>query len=328
MKYLVTGATGFIGTELCRQIVQAGDELQAFSARGTPLPDGTPTRALDLGVEQPDSQVLAGVDAVVHLAGIAHRNAGMEEYRAINHRATVELARAAATAGARAFVFLSSVKAMGPAAAEEPGTGASLTVASRTYASRTIASRTELDCNVPGDPYSCSKRDAELALVDEFSGAAMSVTILRPALVYGTNARGNLALLSRAVDKGLPRPPADGGRSMIGREDLCQLIRLLASRDKPGVSTYIAADGELYSTRRIYDALRSARALGPGYGWCPRLGWRLGCGLLDLLSRSPEPAWERLFGVEKYSGQAVCEDLKWQPRQTLESAMHASGGVV
>ena len=308
MKYLVTGATGFIGSELCRQISQAGDEMLAFSSSGSPLADGTFTRALDLRAGLPDSKEMAGADAVVHLAGIAHREAGIEEYEAVNQRATVALAKRAASAGVRSFVFLSSVKAMGPATAEQP--------------------RAESDCNAPTDAYGRSTREAELALVDEFAGTDLSVTILRPALVYGINPRGNLALLSQAVDRGLPRPPADGGRSMIGRADLCQIIRLFATRARPGVHTYIAADGEQYSTRRIYDALRSARGLGKGFGWCPRWGWRLGCSLLDLKSNSPESTWERLFGVETFSSNALREALNWQTRQTLESALQASEGAL
>lgn len=305
VKYLVTGATGFIGVELCRQIMQAGDELSACSASGRLLPDGTATRALDLRGEQPDSHALVGIDAVVHLAGIAHRSAGAQEYELVNHQATVALARRAAEAGVGAFVFLSSVKAMGPAITDQP--------------------RAESQCSLPDDAYGRSKRDAERALIDECSGGPMSVTILRPALVYGEGARGNLALLSRAVANGLPRPPADGGRSMIDRGDLCRLIRLLAARDEPGIHTYIAADGEVYSTRRIYDALRGAMGLPPGRNWCPRWGWRLGCGLLDLMSSNPEPAWQRLFGVETYSSEALRRELGWQPRQTLEKALRGSG---
>ena len=305
MNYLVTGATGFIGAELCRQIVQAGDQLQAYSAAGNPLPGGTPTRALDLRTEQIDARVLAGTDAVVHLAGIAHRRGGQGDYEAVNHRAVIQLARQAAQAGVSNFVFLSSVKAMGTAASDVP--------------------RSELDCCPPTDPYGRSKRDAELALANEFADAAMSVAILRPALVYGRGARGNLALLERAVGKGLPRPPADGGRSMIGRGDLCRLIQLLASRQDSGVRTYIAADGEVYSTRRIYDALRRTRGLGTGRDWCPRWGWRLGCRLLDVLSGSPEPAWQRLFGVENYSSDLLRRELGWKPQQTLESCLLQSG---
>ncbi|RLQ22701.1 NAD-dependent epimerase/dehydratase family protein [Seongchinamella sediminis] len=308
MKYLVTGATGFIGTALCRQILLADAELLAYSASGKPLADGTPTRALDLAVEQPDSQALAGVDAVLHLAGIAHRDAPADEYEAVNHRATIELARRAARAGVGAFIFLSSVKAMGPVVTNLP--------------------RSEHESGAAADPYGRSKRAAELALAAEFAASAMSVVILRPALVYGSGARGNLALLSRAVARGLPRPPEDGGRSMVGREDLAQLMLMLAASNKPGVSTYIATDGETYSTRRIYDALRRARGLGPGSGWCPRWGWRLACRLLDLRSPHPEPAWQRLFGVETYSGAALRQELGWRPRQTLETVLQASGGTL
>ena len=233
MKFLVTGATGFIGSHLCAQIARAGNELLAFSATGGPLPDGAATQALDLSSGEIDSGMLASVDVVVHLAGIAHRSAGESDYQAVNHRAVVKLAEQAEQAGVRSFVFLSSVKAMGPGAGELP--------------------RNEQGCRIPPDSYGRSKRDAELALAEQFGSGDMSVCIVRPALVYGDGAKANLALLARAVNKGLPRPPAEGGRSMIGIDDLCRFILLLAgctSVDydhprEPSVYIPISSDAEL-----------------------------------------------------------------------------------
>ena len=308
MKFLVTGATGFIGAQLCAQITHAGHELLAFSASGGRLPDGSATHALDFASQQIDTGLLGSVDTVVHLAGIAHRSAAEADYQAVNHRAPVELARRAAQAGVRSFVFLSSVKAMGPGASDH--------------------ARNEQDCRAQLDPYGRSKRAAEIALVDELGGGDMSISIVRPALVYGSGAKANLALVSRAISKGLPRPPADGGRSMIGIDDLCRLLLLLAEPRSPGVRTYIAADGEVYSTRRIYDALRKARGMGQGRAWCPRWGWRVGCRLLDALKRNPQPAWQRLFGWELYSSEAAQADLDWRPQQTFEDYSRYIGGAV
>lgn len=307
MKFLVTGATGFIGSHLCAQIARAGNELLAFSATGGPLPDGAATQALDFSSAEIDSGMLASVDVVVHLAGIAHRSAGESDYQAVNHRAVVKLAEQAEQAGVRSFVFLSSVKAMGPGAGELP--------------------RNEQDCRIPPDSYGRSKRDAELALAEQFGSGDMSVCIVRPALVYGDGAKANLALLARAVNKGLPRPPAEGGRSMIGIDDLCRLILLLAGDEVPGVRTYIATDGEVYSTRRIYDALRSAGGMGQGVAWWPRWVWRVGCWLMDAGSSDLESTWQRLFGWECFSNQAAHADFGWQPQQTFEDYCRSNGGL-
>ena len=308
MKYLVTGATGFIGVQLCREIIDAGHELLAYSGSGKVLPDGTPTRAVDFTREQIDQRVLDSVDGIFHLAGIAHRRAEQDVYQQVNHRAVLALAQGAKEAGVGSFVFLSSVKAMG--------------------ASGSASVRGEADFCPPGDAYGRSKRDAEVAIEHVLADADMRVSIVRPTLVYGEGAKANLALLASAVQRGLPRPPEQGARSMISRDDLCALMLVLASDAVPGVHTYIASDGEAYSTRRIYDALREARGMGQGTAWCPTWAWRLGCTVLDGLGNNVEPAWQRLFGTELYSSAAVQADTAWRPRETLETFLQRTGGLV
>ncbi|MEP5567468.1 MAG: NAD-dependent epimerase/dehydratase family protein [Halioglobus sp.] len=304
----MTGATGFIGGELCRQIREASQSLIACSRHGGSLPDGTPTRSVDFRREHLTVADLESVDVIFHLAGIAHQEAKPADYDLVNHRAVIALAKTAEAAGVQCFVFLSSVKAMGLGDSE--------------------AVRTETDCTDPVDDYGLSKWNAEVELNREFSGSSMRVCILRPALVYAQNAKANLALLSRMVDKGLPRPPELGARSMISRKDLCALMLSVALEKQLHVRTFIATDGEAYSTRRIYDAMREARAMGPGVSWSPLWAWRLACGLFDLLRSTPDSTWNKLFAVELYSNKAAIEGTQWRPSESLESTLRATGGVL
>jgi nucleoside-diphosphate-sugar epimerase len=297
VKCLVSGATGFIGRDLCRQLAGRGDLVTALGRRGGCLPDGTPVHAVDLASADPDPALLQRVDVVFHLAGIAHRRAGAAAYHEVNYLATLRLARLAAAAGARCFIFLSSVKAMGA----PPGAGA----------------RGEEECLLPGDPYGLSKWRAECALREEFAGSPMAVVILRPALVCGPGARGNLRLLARAGRWGLPRPPALGGRSMIALPDLVELLCEIADHPPAGVQTWIACDGRAYSSRDLYDLLREAGGRGRGAAWLPRWGWRLAASLLDRLRPRPgESTWDRLFGYELYSNRALLAATGWRPRST------------
>jgi nucleoside-diphosphate-sugar epimerase len=140
------------------------------------------------------SDALAGVDAVVHSAGLAHGMSGVPEddYRAINTEATVGLARAAARAGARRFVFLSSIRAQsGPVASE---------VLTEDMEPR------------PTDVYGRSKLDAERGLAD----VHIDRVAMRPVLVYGHGVRGNMAALVRLAAKPVPLP----FRSLPGRRSL------------------------------------------------------------------------------------------------------------
>lgn len=306
MKYLVTGATGFIGEALCRQIKKSGHELLAFSQQGASLADGTPTRAVDFSSNQLAAQDLHEVDVVFHLAGIAHQRARPADYEQINHQAVLALALSAEQAGVSCFVYLSSVKAMG---ADDTG-----------------CARAEQDTHLPADAYGLSKWQAETGLGTQLGATAMKVCILRPSLVYGASARANLALLSRAVDYGLPRPPDLGGRSMIGKDDLVDLMLALPLQAPQGVSTFIATDGQVYSTRRIYDALRQARGKGVGLSWWPQWVWQLGCALLDVFRSTDESSWGKLFGTELYSNAAVLASGQWRPCRTLEDYLYSSGG--
>lgn len=247
----------------------------------------------------PDREVLRGVGVVFHLAGIAHQKADPADYTALNENATLQLARECAAAGVARFVFLSSVKAMGPAAG--------------------FAARSERDGTQPHDAYGYSKWRAEQQLQAEFAEHAMAVVILRPALVYGNCAKGNLALLAKGVTAGLPRPPALGARSMVALEDLVDLLCIVAEVPVQGVQKWIVTDGQQYSTRRVYDHLRQVTGKGAGRAWLPVTAWRLAAALLDCRPGSSSGAtWDKLFGTELYSNQAVLAQTPWRPRYRLE----------
>jgi len=298
VKCLVSGATGFIGRELCQQLAGCGASLVALSRRGGSLFDGTATHAVDFVSQQLDARLLQGVEVVFHLAGIAHQQANDEAYERVNHMATLALAELAAAAGVKCFVYLSSVKAMGP-----PGGG---------------AGRNEHQRAVPTDAYGLSKLRAEQDLQTRFSNSGMAVVILRPALVYGATAKGNLLLLSRAVRAGLPRPPALGGRSMIAVHDLARLMCQLASDPPLGVHTWIVCDGQRYSAQRIYDLMRENLGKPPATDWVPLWLWRLAAFLRDgMRHKGADSSFIKLFGTELYSSDALLREVPWRPQLEL-----------
>ena len=266
MKCLVTGASGFIGAELCQQLALRGVEL-ANTGRRAPL-----------------AAQLAGVDTVYHCAGIAHQKAGDEAYKQANCQAVLAAAQGAAAAGARQFVFLSSVKARPDA-----------------------------------DSYGRWKWRAEAELLDRYTDHSMRVVIIRPSLVYGVGVKANIRNLMLAIRRGLPTPPPGEARSLVGLPDLCNVLCSLLTCDID-TGCYTVTDGESYDLLRIVNAMRQALGKAPGKPRVPERIWRLAALGLDTV-QGRDDSFERLFGGEQYSNAAICEALGWKPGDTLESLM-------
>ena len=236
---LVTGASGFIGRAACAAFAKRGWQVRAGVRGDSPIEGAELARG---SLEQ--GWPVDGVDAVVHLAGIAHQiHAQNAEamYQAMNCQATERLARAAMQAGVRRFIFMSSIKVNGE----------------RTSIDRPFRAD---DAPRPEDRYARSKRNAEGALTS--LGGKMEVVVIRPPLVYGPGVRANFLRLVRLVDRRLPLPlgAIRNRRSLIYVGNLADLIVAAASSPAAAGRTLLAADGEDLSTPQLITEI--GRALG------------------------------------------------------------------
>jgi len=189
---------------------------------------------------------MQGIDVVVHLAGIAHELSGQnveQVYFQMNCEATERLARAAASAGVRRFVFMSSIKVNGE----------------RTSVERPFRAA---DAPHPQDRYARSKWQAEQALARVAAETGLEVVVLRPPLVYGPGVRANFLRLLKLVSRRLPLPfgAIDNRRSLLYVGNLADLIVLAASAPQAAGRTLLAADGEDLSTPQLVREI--GRALG------------------------------------------------------------------
>lgn len=245
-RILITGATGFVGRRLVAALASSGVTLTLALRREDAGPSGQAgIRRVVVGEIGPDTdwrQALGGVGAVVHLAAHVHvapERAKREHdiFDRVNHRGSVRLFESAAAAGVRTFVFLSSITVLGGAS---PRGGA-------------FDDTTEPS---PETPYGRSKRDAEGAL-REAAGAGQAVVILRPPLVAGPGAGGNLGSLARLAATGLPLPL--GGianrRTLLSLDNLVSAIMVVLDRPVPG--TFVLGDSRPMSTTGIVSALRA-----------------------------------------------------------------------
>jgi nucleoside-diphosphate-sugar epimerase len=300
MRILVTGASGFVGTALCRELLARGHTVRA-AVRRLKAPGAVPPQlhqilVPDIAAEFDRRALVDGVGTVVHLAALAHRSSIEAEMRRVNCDAAVRLAEAAAGL-VRRFIFLSSVKVHG----EDSGGGM--------YA--------EDDALSPQDSYGRSKLEAERALTETATRNGMELVIIRPPLVYGPEVKANFLRLLGWVDAGLPLPFA----SVRNRRSLIYLGNLVAAiarfAEHPAArGPFLVSDEESVSTpelvSRIAGVLDLPARLFPAPLGLLRLGGML-AGRLDEI--------RRLTGNLAIDFSRARRVLDWHPPYTLDAGL-------
>ena len=288
MLIALTGATGFIGQYLLQEMPKRGHRVRALLRRPASMPvDASSAVIGDLTRPQNMSAALEGVDAVIHSAGLAHATSGIPEddYRLINTEATVRLARAARRAGAKRFVFLSSIRAQcGPTA--------------DTVLTEAIEPR-------PTDAYGRSKLAAERGLAE----LDLDWVSLRAVLVYGPGVKGNMAQLIKLARSPLPLPLAGltARRSLLALENLSAAVETVLAAPGPLRRVFVAADPQALTIAEMIAALRSGLGRQPNVFPFPPT-------LLESLFRAAGRAeiYQRLSG-SLIADPAALTSLGWAP---------------
>jgi UDP-glucose 4-epimerase len=264
---------------------------------------------VDIGELGGDSQLadsFGGVEVVIHLAARVHvmkdeSHDPLSEYRRNNVLGTVELARAAAAAGVRRFVFISTVKVNGESTPQGPFN--------------------EADLPAPLDPYALSKWEAEEALHAISKQTGIEVTIVRPPLLYGPGVRANFLSLMKLVARGIPLPIPDteNRRSLLGVENLAHFLVHAMSHELAANEIFLLSDGEDLSTRDLVRRLASAldtqaRFLPISASWIRFAGNLLG-------KQAPV---ERLLGSLAVDSSKARGLLQWTPPLSMEDGLHAT----
>jgi UDP-glucose 4-epimerase len=263
---LLTGATGFLGPYVTAALSAAGWRVRLALRSASPQPSGADVAIVGAITGATDWRAaLTGVDAVVHLAGLAHRGVAAQEaerelYFETNTAATLHLAEAAAAAGVRHFVFASSIAVNG-AIAEE----------GRPFR--------ETDAPSPQTVYGSTKAAAEAGLATIAERSGMSVDAIRPPMIYGRHAKGSFRSLSRAIGLHLPLPlgAVRNRRAFVAAENVASFVVYRLAQPATGFAAYIVADDEQVSTadfsRRMARAMQTRALLLPVP--LPALTWGL-----------------------------------------------------
>ena len=290
MTILITGATGFVGSALCHALDLADYKMRRSNQRLS---------------ESDWAQSFVGVNTVVHLAARVHimRDSAADplaEFREVNVIGTLNLARQAAAAGVKRFVFLSSIKV----------NGEHTDIGSPFNAEQTPA---------PQDAYGISKHEAELGLHVIAAETGMQVVIIRPPLIYGAGVKANFASLLRAVRRGVPLPlglATHNRRSFVAIDNLLSLIITCVHHPNAANQTFLVSDNEDVSTADLL--LRMAVALGVPSRLIPVPLCVLNAGA-KLLGKADVA--QRLLGNLQVDITKNKTLLGWQPPFTLQQGL-------
>lgn len=249
-KLLITGGTGFIGQALYKRL-KFSKYLINISTRKNDLilPKEKNTVIFNTGEINHKTEwfdALTGVDCIIHCAGRAHITKELKKnpidiYRNINVEGTINLAKQAVTCGVKRLIFLSSIKVNGE----------------KTYTSSSYKFN---DSPYPEDAYGISKWEAEQGLLEVSRTTGLEVVIVRPTLVYGYGVKGNLARLIKLIDFGLPLPfgLVNNKRSLIGIDNLVEVLCCCIESSEAKGKTFLVSDGEDLSTPDLINHIASA----------------------------------------------------------------------
>jgi len=303
---LVTGATGFVGLGVIERLLKENyfvrgtvrREINQFTGKVDWIKIG------DINPEIDWIDALSGIDCIVHLAARVHvldDNAEdpLVEYRRVNVDSTLNLARQAALAGVRRFVFVSSIKVNGE----------------YTHIGSPFTAHEKPD---PQDFYGMSKYEAEVGLLEIASKTAMEVVIIRPPLVYGPGVKANFASMMRWLTWRIPLPfgAVYNKRSLVALDNLVDLIVACLYHPKAANQTFLVSDGEDMSTNEMLR--RMGEALGKPARLIP-----VPVGFMSIIAKllRKEAIAQRLFESLQVDSSKTLEILGWKPVVTVDVAL-------
>ncbi|HGF7147559.1 TPA: UDP-glucose 4-epimerase family protein [Vibrio cholerae] len=300
---LLTGSTGFVGTNLVKSLTLKSDYIVKSAVRhAVNQDDGLLFEVGDINASTDFELPLKNTTVVVHCAARAHVMDDKEAepltlYREVNTAGTVNLAKQAIDSGVKRFIFISSIKVNGEG-----------TLVGCPF-------KTE-DNHAPEDDYGLSKSEAEKQLVALAKDSSMEVVIIRPTIVYGPGVKANFASLMRLVSKGIPLPfgsITQNKRSLVSINNLVDLIVTCIDHPKAANQVFLVSDDHDVSTaemvRELAIALDKPTWQLPVPIWCYKLFGKL-FGKSDIV--------DRLTGTLQVDISHTKETLGWKPPQTLQ----------
>lgn len=307
-KVLVTGAGGFVGSALVEHLASSrGCPVVGCVRRASPGLGFQPFETGDLVEFDRWGEALENVDVVVHLAARAHvlkeqTGNALARFRQVNVDVTARLAEAALRAGAKRFLYISSVGVNGAATPAGPFSE-------------------DMD-PAPESDYAISKLEAEEKLKSLFAGTDMELVIVRPPLVYSGKAPGNFRRLLQLSGIGLPLPFAgvSNQRSMLALDNLVDFLDCCIHHENAAGQTFLVADSDALSLPEIITAIGSGMNRKVRLFAVPVKALSLAAALVGKRSEFNQLCVSLVVDVRK-----AHEMLGWQPPVLARPALAEAG---
>ncbi len=308
MRFLITGANGFIGKPLCAELLRQGKTIRAaVRSASSPVENVEVAAVGSIDGNTDWSNALRGVDVVIHLAARVHvmKDTAVDplaEFLKVNLYGTSNLAQQAARAGVKRIVYVSSVKVNGEQTTE-------------------TQPFVESDEPNPHDPYAISTWRAEQDLQRIAQETGLEVVIVRPPLVYGPGVKGNFISLLAAIDRGIPLPLAGANnlRSLLYVGNLADALIACATHTAAAGQTYLISDADDVSTAMLVEKIGQALGRNSRTFYFPPALLRATAAVLGRAEQV-----DRLFGSLRVNDEKIRRELAWSPPYTLEQGLRAT----
>ena len=308
MRVLVTGANGFVGGYLCRDLCRQGYKVVAAVRSANIQVDDYELAVIgSIDIETDWSLALINVDVVVHLAArvhVMHDTAvdSLTEFRKVNVEGTLNLAMQAAKAGAKRFIFISTI-----------GVNGNATDFDNPF--------TEENLPRPHDPYSVSKLEAEQGLHKLADEVGLEIVIIRPPLVYGSGAPGNFGRIINVLQRHMPLPlgAIHNKRSFVFVGNLVSLILRCIEHPAAVNEIFLVADGRDISTTELFQGCALALGVKVWLVPVPQTLLKLGAYLLGKRDLS-----QRLCGNLQVDITKARILLDWTPPISVPDGLKAT----
>jgi nucleoside-diphosphate-sugar epimerase len=307
MNILITGASGFIGKELCKSLCHDNYFVRAIIRENSKEKNVAASDKIiidEINSTMNWQDELEDIDCVIYLAGRVHImrdhvNNPLQEFQEANTFSPLNLAKQASLVGVKRFIYLSSIKVNGEA-------------------TKPYTYFTEDTNYIPVDAYALSKYEAEQGLSHIAQKTQMEVVIIRPPLVYGQNVKANFLSIMKVLYKRIPLPfgAVHNQRSLVALDNLVSFIIHCIDHPKAANEIFLISDGEDVSTTELLHKV--AKAFGKKTFLVP-----VPVSLMRFTAKllGKEDVADRLFGSLQVDSTKAMNLLGWKPVISMDEQL-------